>query len=136
MAGRVHDRLACRGHERAERVVERARAADAHRLDRNSLTLLHIGCGSLERVAPGCSLKAGAQVLEAEVLEDSVSGKLLLCLTGCAKSQDWVPALLLLSGDGQRLSGALTIPKGCKPAVETPAEMAEYASRLRGALSP
>ncbi len=31
-----------------------------------------------------------------------------------------MPALLLLSSDGQRLSGALTIPKGCTPAVATP----------------
>jgi tetratricopeptide (TPR) repeat protein len=76
--------------------------------------------GSLERAVAGCPLQAGAQILKADVLEDSVSGELLLCLTGCGKSSDWVPTLLLLSADGQRLSGALTIPKGCKPAVATP----------------
>jgi hypothetical protein len=76
--------------------------------------------GSLERPIAGCPLQPGAQVLKGDVLEDSVSGELLLCLTGCGKASDWVPALLLLSADHQRLSGALTIPKGCQPAVATP----------------
>lgn len=89
--------------------------------------------GSLERPAVGCPLKAGASVLQAEVLEDSVSGKLLLCLAGCDKGSDWVPALLLLSGDGQRLSGALTLPKGCRPAVETPSA---FVAQRAGAAAP
>ena len=76
--------------------------------------------GSLNRPVAGCALQPGSQVLKADVLEDSVSGELLLCLTGCGTASDWVPALLLLSADGQRLSGALTIPKGCQPAVATP----------------
>jgi hypothetical protein len=92
--------------------------------------------GSLERAVAGCPLQPGAQVLKAEVLEDSVSGELLLCLTGCGKASDWVPALLLLSADGKRLAGALTIPKGCQPAIATPSAFVAVRPTKRAFTAP
>ncbi|MHB8417382.1 MAG: TPR end-of-group domain-containing protein [Myxococcales bacterium] len=76
--------------------------------------------GTLQRAAAGCGLAPGSTMLEADILEDSLSGRILLCLSGCGKRSGWVPALLLVSPDGQRLSGALTVPRGCRPEVATP----------------
>ncbi|MHB1845599.1 MAG: tetratricopeptide repeat protein [Deltaproteobacteria bacterium] len=62
----------------------------------------------------GCGLAPGELVLRGELLADSLSGDVRLCLAGCDQARAWVPALLLASPDGSRLAGALTLPSGCR----------------------
>jgi hypothetical protein len=88
--------------------------------------------GTLSRAERGCALPRGDAVFKADVLEDSLSGQLLLCLSGCGKASEWVPALLLVAPDGQKLSGALTLPKGCRPAVATPSAFVAVRERSEG----
>lgn len=61
-----------------------------------------------------CAAASNGHLLEVDLLEDSLSGQLYVCLEGCAQGPTWVPVLLLVAPDGQSLSGASTIPKGCK----------------------
>ena len=69
--------------------------------------------GSLIVPAGTCALPSKSQVLKGDLLEDSLSGQIQVCLTGCASAVAWVPVLLLVSPDGHVLSGTTTLPKGC-----------------------
>jgi hypothetical protein len=70
--------------------------------------------GSVIEPASGCALPGKSQVLKGDLLEDSLSGQIEVCLSGCAAtSPAWLPVLLLVSPDGQVLSGTTTLPKGC-----------------------
>ncbi len=72
--------------------------------------------GILMAPAAGCPRARGSETLRGELLEDSLSGDVQLCLSGCAAPPDGVPILLLLSPDGNRLAGALSLPTGCRAA--------------------
>jgi len=61
----------------------------------------------------GCALPDKSEVLKGDLLEDSLSGQIQVCLTECDAKIAWVPVLLLVSPDGRTLSGTSTLPKGC-----------------------
>jgi hypothetical protein len=69
--------------------------------------------GSMRAPASGCALPDKSEVIKGDLLEDSLSGQVQLCLTGCDSALAWVPVLLLVSPDGHLLSGTITAPKGC-----------------------
>jgi hypothetical protein len=69
--------------------------------------------GSMTAPVDGCALPAKTEVLKGDILEDSLSGQMQVCLSGCANNVAWVPVLLLVSPDGKVLSGTTTLPKGC-----------------------
>jgi len=69
--------------------------------------------GVLVTPVDGCALPVKGEVLKGELLEDSLSGQIQVCLTGCESKVAWVPVLLLVAPDGRGLSGASTLPKGC-----------------------
>ncbi len=64
-----------------------------------------------------CNPAANGHLLEADVLEDSLSGQIYVCLQGCDKGPAWVPVLLLIGADGKSMAGTSTLPKGCKAAL-------------------
>ncbi len=69
--------------------------------------------GSLTSPIEGCELPAKGEVLRGDLLEDSLSGQVQVCLSGCESKVAWVPVLLLVSPDAHVLSGTTTLPKGC-----------------------
>jgi hypothetical protein len=69
--------------------------------------------GAIAAPAEGCVLAAKSEVLKADLLEDSLSGQVQVCLSGCESRIAWVPVLLLVSPDAHVLSGTTTLPKGC-----------------------
>jgi len=62
-----------------------------------------------------CRLAAGAEVLKGTLLDDSLAGQVRLCLTGCAESEAWAGAVLLVGP--RALSGAAHVKKGCSAPV-------------------
>jgi hypothetical protein len=69
--------------------------------------------GEMQSPAEGCGLSAKSVVLKGDLLEDSLSGQVQVCLSGCDSKMAWVPVLLLVSPDAHVLSGTTTLPKGC-----------------------
>lgn len=67
-----------------------------------------------QRGADQCVAPSSGHLLEGDLLEDSLSGKVFVCLSACDKGSAWVPVLLLVSPDGQTLAGTSTLPRGCK----------------------
>ncbi len=62
-----------------------------------------------------CGFHDGEEVLRATLLDDSLAGRVRVCLAGkgCKAKEEWSSAVLLASGD--RLSGAVHVAtKGCK----------------------
>jgi hypothetical protein len=90
--------------------------------------------GSLIAPAGTCALPSKAQVLKGDLLEDSLSGQIQVCLSGCTSTIAWVPVLLLVSADGQMLSGTTTLPKGCSAPLGRNGSIS--LRRLAGAAAP
>jgi hypothetical protein len=70
--------------------------------------------GVLVAASDLCGLPQGEEVLRATLLDDSLAGKVRVCLVGkgCPR-EEWSSAVLLASGD--RLSGAVHVAaKGCR----------------------
>ncbi len=62
-----------------------------------------------------CAFKVGDEVLRATLLDDSLAGKVRVCLggNGCKARQEWSSAVLLATGE--RLSGAVHVAtRGCR----------------------
>jgi hypothetical protein len=71
--------------------------------------------GVLVAASDLCSFREGDEVLRATLLDDSLAGKVRVCLAGkaCGAREEWSSAVLLASGD--RLSGAVHVAgKGCR----------------------
>jgi hypothetical protein len=63
---------------------------------------------------PFCPPPSSGHVLEGDLLDDSLSGQVLVCFTGCDHPATWIPVLLLIAPDAKSLSGTSTLPKGCR----------------------
>jgi hypothetical protein len=73
------------------------------------------------RAADQCRRKVGTVVFTGSKLEDSVTGSLKACFTGtkaCENDEVNTPVLLILSPDGNKMTGVAHLPstpKGCVP---------------------
>jgi len=68
--------------------------------------------GRLVAPKPPCRFPAGAEVLKATLLDDSLAGQVRVCQTGCGEAEAWAGAVLLVEPKG--LSGAAHVKKGCQ----------------------
>ena len=72
--------------------------------------------GTLETPNAGCALEAGAKVVDGWMKGGNFTGKLRICLEGCAEAGDPAFAFAMLVRRGPRLSGAVHVkaPPGCR----------------------
>jgi hypothetical protein len=70
--------------------------------------------GTVTEANGPCEYAAGTKVLEGAVLEDNLTGKLQMCFKGdSCKQKPWTFVVLLIAEQGQLLSGATHVRKGC-----------------------